>query len=110
MPGIPGEAGSDGPRLDFHDPHAERRQFHAQGIAQGMHGGFRGAVGAGEWRDQHTRNAADIHDQSFGPAQHGKHRASDANDSEHIGFELALHGRYAAIEQRSHGAITSVVD
>ncbi|MCY1184505.1 hypothetical protein D9M73_252060 [compost metagenome] len=68
MAGILGETGGDGPRLDFHHPHTERRQLHAQGIAQGMHGGLGRAVGTGERRDQNTGHTADVHHQPFGPA------------------------------------------
>ncbi|MCY1423953.1 hypothetical protein D9M71_396810 [compost metagenome] len=75
-----------------------------------MHCGFRGAVSTGKWRDQHTRNAADIHHYPFGPAQHREECARHTDNRKHIGFELPLHGRHTAVQQRPHGAITGVVD
>ena len=57
------------------DGDPERRQFHAQRIAQGMHRRLRGAIGAGKWRHQHAGNAADVHHQTLGPAQHREQKA-----------------------------------
>ena len=110
MPGIPGKTGSDGPRLHLHHPHAKRRQFHAQGIAQGMHRGFRGAISPCERRDQNPGNATDIDDNPFRSTQHTKHGAGHAHDCEHVGFKLALHRLHAAIEQRPHRTVAGVID
>jgi hypothetical protein len=110
LAGVAGEAGGDGAGLHFHNLYGERRQLHAQCIAQGMHGGLGRAVGAGEWRNQYAGDAADIDHQATAAAQQREQRAGHPDDGEDIGFELLAHGLHAAVEQRAHGAIAGVVD
>jgi RND family efflux transporter MFP subunit len=98
------------PRLHLHHPHTKWRQLHAQCIAQRVHGGFRGAISTRKWSHQNTGHTADIHHQTFGPAQYRKQRTGYADNRKHVGFELALHRRYTAVEQRPHCAVSGVVD
>jgi len=108
--GIAGELRGNRPRLHFHHLNAKRRQLQAQCVAQGMHGGLGRAVGAGERRYQHPRDAADINHQPACTAQQREQCAGHPDNREDIGLELLAQGIDAAVEQRPHGAVAGVVD